>query len=233
MIRRLDTEQREYLNRYFAHAPESLMTGFQAVRIPEGTTFINEGEAADRVFILLKGRVAAVDYRVRETVYGFTYFHPVEVFGVMEILGHMDRYKTTLAAAEDSVFLRTSRERFEGWIKNDAEALQMETRKIIGYLLEQSRKERLYVLLPGNERVYMMLTNLYRAYGKGGTYSVYMSRKDFAEVTGLSERTVTRALKELEDRGCITRDGWNIVMTKEQHGRIAEMINDQINEMGE
>ena len=102
----------------------------------------------------------------------------------------------------------------------------METERIIGYLLDQSRKERLYVLLPGNERVYLILANLYETYGKFDTYSVYMSRKDFSEVTGLSERTITRALKELEEKKLITRNGWNIVMTWNQYKQIKELMKE-------
>ena len=112
-------------------------------------------------------------------------------------------------------------------------ALRLETQRIIGYLLEQSRKERLYVMLPGNERVYLILTNLYETYGKRDTYSVYLSRKDFSEVTGVSERTITRALKDLEEQKLISRDGWNIVMTWEQYRKIRELVRVQINETGE
>ena len=233
IIRKLNTKQRNYLNRYFAHAPESVTGSMQVVRMPEGTTFIQEGMPVDKVYVLLKGCVSAVDYRVRETVYGFCHFNPIETFGAMEILGHMDQYRTTLATTRDSLFLKIPRDSFEKWILKDVDALQMETERTIGYLLDQSRKERLYVLLPGNERVYLILTNLYETYGKFGTYSVYMSRKDFSEVTGLSERTITRALKELEEKKLITRNGWNIVMTWNQYNKIKELIKDQINEMGE
>ena len=97
IIRKLNTEQRNYLNRYFAHAPESVTGSMQVVRMPEGMTFIQEGMPVDKVYVLLKGCVSAVDYRVRETVYGFCHFNPIETFGAMEILGHMDQYRTTLA----------------------------------------------------------------------------------------------------------------------------------------
>lgn len=36
IIRKLNTEQRDYLNRYFAHAPESVTGSMQVVRMPEG-----------------------------------------------------------------------------------------------------------------------------------------------------------------------------------------------------
>ena len=101
IIRKLNTEQRNYLNRYFAHAPESVTGSMQVVRMPEGMTFIQEGMPVDKVYVLLKGCVSAVDYRVRETVYGFCHFNPIETFGAMEILGHMDQYRTTLAKTID------------------------------------------------------------------------------------------------------------------------------------
>ena len=65
IIRKLNTEQRDYLNRYFAHAPESVTGSMQVVRMPEGTTFSQEGMPVDKVYVLLKGCVSAVDYRVR------------------------------------------------------------------------------------------------------------------------------------------------------------------------
>ena len=83
IIRKLNTEQRDYLNRYFAHAPESVTGSMQVIRMPEGTTFIQEGTPVDKVYVLLKGCVSAVDYRVRETVYGFCHFDPIETFGTM------------------------------------------------------------------------------------------------------------------------------------------------------
>ncbi len=232
MIQKLDRQKRDYLNNYFSNAPASLMEQFQTVRIPAGTIFIDEGTSADRVFILLSGKVIAVDYRVREMAYGYCHFQPVEAFGAMEILGNMDRYKTTLATKEDSVFLKITRSRYENWIRNDLNALKIETCRVIDYLLEQARKDRLYMLLSGNKRIYLILINLYETYGKGRTYRVYMSRKDFVETTGLSERTVTRVLKELSDSGRITRNGWNIVMTFEQYIRLKELMDDQIIEMG-
>lgn len=78
VISRLTAKQQNYLNSYFTYAPESLKSSIQVVRMPAGTTFIQEGAPLDKVFILLKGSVSAVDYRVRETVYGFCHFEPIE-----------------------------------------------------------------------------------------------------------------------------------------------------------
>lgn len=232
-IKKLDKENQAYLNRYFANAPHWVMDSFRAVRIPRGTAFITEGEKADTIYILMRGKVVAVDYRVQEMAYGFIIFYPVEVFGAMEILVDVDRYKTTLETAKDSMFLKISREIFEKWIKGDMTAFQMQTWKTGRYLLEEVRKERLYVLIQGVERVYLTLYEIYQTYGAEGVCSIYISRKEFAEMTGLSERTITRTLKDLEEKGYITRDGWNILMTNRQYETIKGLIEDKISEIGE
>lgn len=232
LIKKLDTEKQTYLQQYFANAPRWLMDSFQVVRIPKGTAVVTESEKADMVYILMRGRVVAVDYRVQERAYGFITFHPIEVFGAMEILVDMDRYKTTLETTKDSIFLKISREIFEKWIKNDMNAFQMQTKKVGRYLIEEARKERLYVLLEGVGRIYLMLYEWYQVYGTDGTCSIYISRKNFAEMTGLSERTITRTLKDLEEKGYITREGWNILITQEQFLWIKELIEDKISEIG-
>lgn len=231
VIGKLEAEKRNYLLSYFSGAPRWLMDKFQVVRIPAGDTFISEGEVADRVYILLEGRVSAVDYRVQEAVYGFFHFYPIEMFGVMEILGGMDRYMTTLAAIDSCVFLKISRDKFEQWLRTDMSAFRLQAKEIVNYLLEQARKERLYVLLPGNERIYLVLINFYEAYAKGGKYSFYISRKDFAEMTGLSERTITRTIKALEAGDYVKKEGWNITLTYDQYKQLKQLIADRMNEM--
>ena len=104
-------------------------------------------------------------------------------------------------------------------------------RKFINYLLEQARKERLYVLLSGNQRVYQVLIKLYKSYEENGTYSAYISRKDFSEMTGLSERTITRAIKSLVSEGYITKKGWNITMDSSQYQRLKALADAKMSEI--
>ena len=228
-ISRLKSKNRRYLEQYFAAAPADLMESFRRVRVKAGETFVTEGTRVDTVYVLLQGRVTAVDYRVSETVYGFTDFEPVEIFGVMEILGHIDEYRTTLAAATDCVFLKTSSASFAKWILGDTTAMRLEIQNIIGYMVDQARKDRLYLLLPATGRVCIIFKNLYENYGHGDTYGVYVSRKDLSEMTGLSQRTVTRSLKELEAAGCLSKDGRQFLIDKAQYelicGRLDSLMN--------
>ena len=87
------------------------------------------------------------------------------------------------------------------------------------------------MLLSGNQRVYQVLIKLYKSYEENGTYSAYISRKDFSEMTGLSERTITRAIKSLVSEGYITQKGWNITMDSSQYQRLNALADAKLSEI--
>ena len=233
LIQKLERQHRVYLETYFAGAPFWLMDAFQVVHMPKNRTFITEGEPAEDIYILLKGTVVAEEHRVKDMTYGFIRFFPIEVFGVMELMLEMEEYRTTLVTTTESVFLFFFRKLFGKWFEHDFCAYRMECKKVGRYLLEQARKERLYVLLQGVERIYLVLYKMYQSYAGNGKCSLYMSRKDFTETAGVSERTVTRTLKSLEEKGCITRDGWKIRIDEQQYGMIRELLEDKMYEFEE
>lgn len=233
LIGKLGTREKEYLKEYFAKAPAWLMDSLQVVRLSKGDSFIKEGNKADCVYILVKGKVLALDCQVSEITYGFYDFEPVSVFGSMEILIDEDIFKRTLVTMKDSILLRISRSRFERWLKNDMEAFRSEVKSMGRSLVEQARKDRLYLLLSGLERVCLILYKLYEFHAAGGVFEHYISRESFAEMTGLSERTITRSLSELGRRGLISKNGRNIVIMNRQYFMLKEIINDKIYKMGE
>lgn len=228
----LGEDDRKYLAEYFKNAPAWLTNAMQVINIRGEQTFICEGEAADKIYILLKGKVTGIDYRVKEVAYGYLEFCPIEVFGAMEIMLDMDRYRTTLQTVENSLFLRVDRETFAKWLKNDLNAYRMQTEKTCSYLLEEVRKERLYVLIQGVERLYLALYELYQMHAHNGVCNIYVSRKDFTQITGVSERTVTRTVTDLVNKGYLAKDGWNIVITEEQSQKIKGLIENKIQETG-
>lgn len=226
-------EVQDYLKSYFAYCPSWVQESWQIVKMPKGTTFIEEGTKVDKVFIFVKGKVTAVDYRVCEMSYGFYEFCPVEAFGALEILSELDMYKTTLVTAEECVFLKLSKGIYEKWIRNDLHALQMQTKRMGEYLVEQARKERLNVLLKATERIALVLIRMHELYVEGCQSKIYISRKKFIEMTGLSERTITRILKEFEEEKKITREGWNIVLDETQYSELKKLVDNKINVMGD
>ena len=233
IISNCNKENKVYLETYLENAPYWIKESLQVVKIPKGTAFIEEGNKVDNVYILVEGSVAAVDYRVREIVYGFYEFEPIEIFGAMEILGDMKEYKATLITSTESLFLKLSSNLYKKWITNDIKALLMQTKRMSGYLVEEARKERLNILLSATERMALVLIRMYELYAENRQSKVYLSRKYFVETTGLSERTITRILTELETKGMISREGWNIVLTEEQYLTLKKLVDIKINKMGD
>ena len=224
----LPRREREFLLDYFKNAPFWLLDSFHVLRLPSKTTFVDEGADARDIFILVEGNVTAIDYRVEEIVYRHHEFSSIEVLGAMEIIGDMDTYMTTLMTVTPAVILKCSRNKFEKWLLNDLHALRIQSSTIERYLLKQVRKERLYLLLSGRERLAIVLMRLYEVYSENNSSTIYVSRKEFVETTGLSERTITRILKEMEGKGIINRRGWEIIISFEQYQLIKKLIDERI-----
>lgn len=228
VVENLPIDQRDYLQRYLKNAPEWLLDSLQMTKLPKGKILVEEGEKAEAIYILIKGRVSAMEERVLEMVYRHYEFYPIEVLGAMELIGEMDEYMTTLVATEDCVLLKTSRGCFDRWISEDHNAFRMQAKRIERYLLNQVRKERLNVLLGGTERVEIMLCHNYEAHAEEVDGTACVGRREVFEKTGLSERTVTRVLKELETKKYISRRGWDIMISPKQYQDIKATLGDII-----
>ena len=220
IIEDLPCEHRKYFENYFKNASPELMNSFQVLELPPKTTFLEEGEQVDSVYVLMKGKVYATDYRVYDRVYKHFEFYPIEIFGAMEIITEFDSYATTLMTVEESILLKISRGKFEKFLNEDFNAFRLETVRVLRYLLRQVRKERLNVLLNGNDRVALMLLQMYELEKEEDMEEVCIGRKEFVDTTGLSERTVTRVLKEFEAKNLISRKGWDISVSPEQYQEI-------------
>ena len=142
----------------------------------------------------------------------------------MEIVGEFDYYATTLVTAEPSILLKTSRSLYESFLRENNEAFKLQVAVIERYLLKQVRKERLNVLLSGNDRIALLLTQMYTRIAGDTKGEIHVERKEFADTTGLSERTVTRILKSFEAKGLISRRGWYILINYEQYQKLKKEL---------
>lgn len=225
IIKILPIEELEYVKKYFGNAPQWLLDSLHVVNIKGNQVFVEEGFDADSVFFLLKGKVSAIDRRVLEMVYKHYEFNPIEIFGAMECTSGMEKYLTTLMTEEESVFLKINRKVYEKWLEEDNMAFRMQAKRTEEFLLKQVRRERLNVLLGGLDRVKLMMCELYEGCNAKENGTVYLSRRQFVERTGLSERTVTRILKELESKEILSRRGWDVVISAEQYQKVRKELD--------
>ena len=227
----LNDESRIYLEQFLKNAPRWLLEEFQEVLLSKDTEFITESDPANTVYILLTGVVKATDLRVFPVVYDFIRFYPVEIFGAMEFLLGEETYKTTLITVTNCRFLKLSKDQFAKWVLNDINALKMFTASMTKYLLEQCRKERLFMFLQGEERVLLFLNDFYEKNHSDDKVIIDMSRNDLAKGTALSVRTVNRTVKELIKGGFLVKKGQKLILTFEKYKEIKLRLADKIDDI--
>ena len=222
----LPEKHREHLCRLFACAPLELIKVLRIRNVEVGTAFIVEKTPVDKVYILIKGFIRASEYRVFDKMYGFSRFCPVEMFGSMEVLLEIQYYRATLIAETPCVLLQMSRDSFERWIQSDVNALMIEAKRIGSYLLEQAAKERVGLFLRGKEKLMLLLLDKYEQKCDNKGYCVLrISRQDLSILTGLSERTISRALNSLQDEEYLSLERKKIILQREQYIRMKNHIH--------
>ena len=213
------------------NAPMWLLEEFHEVNISKDTEFVSENDPANTVYILLTGVVKATDIRVFPVVYDFIRFYPIEIFGAMEFLLREDTYRTTLITVTNCKFLKLSIEQFSKWVLNDINAMKMFTEAMTRYLLDQCRKERLYLFLQGEERVLLFLSDIYEKNGSTDEIVINISRNDLAKGTALSVRTVNRTIKELIKEGFLVKKGRKLILPFEKYQEIKKRLSDKVDMM--
>lgn len=227
----LNKESHMYLEKFLKNAPMWLLEEFHEVNISKDTEFVSENDPANTVYILLTGIVKATDIRVFPVVYDFIRFYPIEIFGAMEFLLREETYRTTLITVTNCKFLKLSREQFSKWVLNDINAMKMFTEAMTRYLLEQCRKERLYLFLQGEERVLLFLSDIYEKNGSTDEIVINISRNDLAKGTALSVRTVNRTIKELIKEGFLVKKGRKLILPFEKYQEIKKKLSDKVDMM--
>ena len=53
-------------------------------------------------------------------------------------------------------------------------------------------------------------------------------RQNIADATGMCIKTVSRAIKQLEDNGLVTRDNRKIVIDSEQYKKLKEIVLEKL-----
>ncbi len=225
LTKEIPKEKMEYIDKLFQDAPLWLIDCITIQKLGENEVFVRENTPVDKVFIMIDGNVTAVDHRIFGIEYDYVRFKPVSTFGSMEILLDIDTYKTTLKTTSECTFLVLKKNKFKEWIEKDINALLMETKGMGLNLLEQGRRERAFLFLGGMDRLMMVLTKNYEYLEVNGKCVLSMTRQELSDCSGLSIKTINRAVKKLEDEEYISRNGNKIVIDSMQYENMREYIN--------
>lgn len=194
-------------------------------RVKKGTVFVTEGEPVDTVYFVGEGVIKATDYRVFGNSFDFMLFKNVYAYGGMEVIMECDAYKTSLQTVTDCTILKIPKSKYTKWIGTDIKALKYESRLMGEYLLEQSRNVRAFLFLQGSDRLSMLFCNRYENYAVNGILRLNNDRQELSDFTGLSVKTITRAVQKLREEELVTKSGNSICINRKQYLKLKDNLS--------
>lgn len=226
-INRAPQPGQDYLKQLFKSMPASVRS-CHVVKMKAYTKFISANDSCNEVWILIEGHVRAIEEQISGDIYVFSEFEAPEIFGEMEGIAGNSSYKATLVTSTDCQFIVLPMENYLNWIRNDSEALFSRAQIIMGGILDQAKKERVYLLLDGTDRLILYLTKYYQEHAKDQICSIRVSRQQIAEQTGFSIKTVNRSIKKLSDSHLITKKGGKMVISEIQYEQLLELADKKL-----
>lgn len=227
-LKQVEKKRQRQFEEYFRSAPLWVMDALQVEKIEAGTVFIHENEPANMIFFVGSGRVKATDYRISGVAFDFMKPDNVIALGGMEVLMDLKTYRTTLQAETECVLVKLTRTKYEKWLCSDLEAFRQEAKLTCTSLLEEERRNRLYLFLQGADRLALLYVELYEKYNKNGTLYIKESRMSMADETGLCLKSISRAIRKMAEDGLITKSGNQILISQEQYQGLKQSICEKI-----
>lgn len=191
--------------------------GGRVFRMRAGEVLLRAQEEATHMYLLLAGRVSGVDEMESGSVYAFAHFSAPAIFGEYEAFSDCPVYRGTLVCAEDCVLASLPRSTYLAWIRRDADALFSRTCQMIRQLVDQAGTERSYLFLSGAERMSIYLCRAWERRSENGLLHLYAARQQMADETGLSIKTVQRALLRFQKENLISRQRRAITVNETQY----------------
>ena len=224
LIPQLPDTTGEYLTQYFLSAPDFIMSSLKLMKLKKDHIFIREGDSVDTIHMLITGIVKAIDYRFYGNTYDYMWFYPVNSFGGMEVLLEQALYQTTLSTVTPCMILVIPRNLFEQWIQSDIRVIRMEAKVMGAFLLEEVKRERIFLFMQGADRITYTLMHIYEHTASQKCCMINLTQQNLADSTGLSVKTISRSLRELEHSGYITRSGNKILISEDQYQQMDQLI---------
>ena len=227
-LTQIEKKRQEQFEIYFHSAPLWVMEALEVENIAAGTIFIHENEPADMIYFVGIGKVKATDYRVSGIAFDFMKPDNVIALGGMEVIMEQGTYKTTVQTETDCVLVKLSRAKYEKWLYSDPKTFRLEVKLTCHSLLEEERRNRLYLFLQGADRLALLYVELYEKYNKNGTLYIKQSRTSMADETGLCLKSVSRAIRKFSEAGLVTKNGSQLQISKKQYEGLKKIVSDKI-----
>lgn len=216
----IEAPARDAIAPWASRIPAGLLARTRLVELPTGDALVHMLDRCEQVYVLTRGRVRSTSRAETGSSFTIDEFCAPAVFGEMEVLADSQLYHSSLVALEPSELIATPRCDYLAWLTGDPEALLARSRSVVRSLLRQAGTERSLIGWSGTKRVMFVLAQCCRQAAGEPPVTIRDPRSELAERAGVSTKTVSHALEELEGQGLLRRAGRGIVIDRAGLGRL-------------
>ena len=188
----------QYFEQLFQVNAYSLLDSCKVVTISEDTKFVSSHDKIDTIWILLAGKVKALEEYSTGDVYVFQKFCAPEVFGEMEALSDICNYRASLITASECTFINVPVTIYLKFLKSNSEYLYRRTQDTLKRVLDDEREKRRYFKLNGIDRINLYFIQHFKLNMIDEVCVIKSTRQEIADEIGFSIKTVNRAIKKLK-----------------------------------
>ena len=187
----------------------SIAPALQHRSYPRNACILRAGELTDALYIILSGRARVLmdDGQGREVI--LNVLGPNEFFGEMSLIDAQPR-SATVEALDACEVLFISKAAFMKCLSGNFEAAMLMLKSVVGRLRDADRKIASLALMDVYGRVARLLME--HAKQADGRWVVEPGSEQISRMVGASREMVSRVLKDLREKGLITRDKRRIIV---------------------
>ena len=176
-------------------------------QVPAGTTIFSEGDPADRILVVHRGKIKLNHYSPEGKEYVLDIIGPGDIYGEQRLFSGL-RQEVNAIALEASSFCEIH--------KRDVEALIRKEPEVGIRMLEElgakySRVSRLHEILSINDARGRLAGFLLHLSGEAGSKNIRIARDLVSASINLRPETISRKLKELEAEGLVALEGHRLI----------------------
>lgn len=191
--------------------------------------FVTSGEEISTIWILLSGEVKALEEYSTGQIYTFQKFSAPEVFGEMEALSDITKFRATLITETECVFLTLPIKIYSDFLKKNSQYLYKRTKIILKRILDERKAQRIYLMMKAIDRIKIYFIQKYPLKSDQGISIFKLTRHQLSEETGYSIKTINRVIKQLKEENLLHLEGHKIIMTEKQYQNMTKSVDEFAN----
>lgn len=224
IIGKLNPSQISFLENFFLYCPEDMSSCIYLKPLSSDQRLINTDDDCTNVYILLEGRLQAIEEHISDEDFRFLTLTAIELVGDYELFSQYHTRLVTLMTLEPSLCLVIPASDYLHWIQNDAHALYIRIQMLTHQLITQTQTERRTYFMDNKTRLLHILYAEYRKTSFTPATAILKTRDALASHIGCSVRTVNRIVASLQEEGYVSVKHGKIYISAQQFDRIRQIL---------